>query len=89
MTGRVTKEEHRRDLEIIVDLAITKMDLAVTKEIGEVKRDIATIPPLIDKKIACYDDKQRSRRRWTIRTIIATIGLMLTAIGFLIAHWPT
>lgn len=79
---------HRQDLELIVDLAFTKMDLYVTKEINEVKNEIHTIPPMIDKKIIAYDDRQRTRRQWTIRTIIATAGLALTMIGLAIAKWP-
>jgi hypothetical protein len=43
---------------------------------------------LVDKKLQDYDDRQLSRRRWTIRTLLAIGGLMLTFFGLVAAKLP-
>lgn len=98
----------RDELEMIVDLALAKMDIAVTKEqhaarvettreiravrdelrddIHAVRDEMRSIPPMIDYKIQMYDDRQRGRRRWNIRTLIGVTGLALTALIFVLTH---
>lgn len=76
----------RQEMETIVELALTKMDLNVTKEVGAVREELKTIPPLIDKKIRDYDDRQIRRRQWMARTVITATGLALTAIGLFLTR---
>lgn len=83
MTG-----DRKRELELVAELTLAKADLSMTKEIGKVHTELKTIPPLIDKKIRDYDEKQVRRRRWLINTIIAAITLALTAIGLVAMKWP-
>lgn len=81
-------DERRRELELIVELAIARMDLKITEEMGEVKRDVKSIPPMIDKRIAQYDEKQIARRRWTVRTMFGMITIIISAIGLAVVLWP-
>lgn len=82
MTG-----DRQRELELVAELTLAKADLSMTREIGKVHTELKTIPPLIDKKIRDYDDRQIRRRRWVINTIIASVGLAMTAIGLIAARW--
>lgn len=82
MTG-----DRHRELELVAELTLAKADLRMMTAIGKVQSGLDTIPPLIDKKIMDYDEKQARRRRWIINTIVASIGLALTAIALVASKW--
>lgn len=81
-------DTQHRELELMIDLVLARADLQVTKKVDELKSDLQLLPHLMDQKINCYDREQESRRRWTIRTLLTTLGLVLAALGFLATHWP-
>ena len=88
--------DHKKELELIVELAITKTDLEMTKKMGEVtskidevRTEIQTLPPIMDAKIKAYDKEQVKRRRWTLRTIFGLIAITISAVGVMVANWPS
>ena len=94
--GDVT-DARRRELELLSELLLSKADLKVITEVGKMSHDIRgdmagmrddikSIPPLIDKKIEKYNDRQTRRRQWMTRTLLIVATLALTAISLVFAR---
>lgn len=91
--------DQRQDLKAVVKGAMAETALEFTKElhavekslggkIAETRDSVQAIPEMVNKKIEAYDKKQTTRRRWTIRTLIGTIAIVLSGIGLVLAYWP-
>lgn len=74
-------DSRQRELELVAKLAVTEADLKMTKEIGKVHKELASIPPMVDDKIKEYDDRQTRRRQWIARTLFIVASLVIAAIG--------
>jgi hypothetical protein len=78
--------EHRQELETIVELAITRMDLKVTEALGEIRLSISTIPEMMNEKIDEHESKDERRRRWGIGTVFSILAA-LTAFSALVISY--
>lgn len=76
-------DERRKEMELIVELTTTKLDLKFTKEVADLREDIFE---LIDQRIDTCRQRQEQRRRWTIGTWISIIGPIVAIISAVAAY---
>jgi Leu/Phe-tRNA-protein transferase len=77
------KSERLSELELIVELTASRLDLKFTKEINELRLDL---DKKFDTKIQNCQQQQRQRRRWNIGTWISIIGPVVAIASAIAAY---
>jgi Leu/Phe-tRNA-protein transferase len=77
------KSEQLSELELIVELTASRLDLKFTKEINELRLDL---DEKFDTKIKNCQQQQRQRRRWNIGTWISIVGPVVAIASAIAAY---
>jgi Leu/Phe-tRNA-protein transferase len=77
------KSERLSELELIVELTASRLDLKFTKEINELRLDL---DEKFDTKIKNCQQQQRQRRRWNIGTWISIVGPVVAIASAIAAY---
>lgn len=78
MTG-----EKRREIELIVELAMTTLDLKFTEAIYSLEQSVNT---RVDEKLEACQLRREQRRRWNIGTWISIIGPIIALASAIAAY---
>jgi hypothetical protein len=76
-------DERRREIELIVELAMTTLDLKFTEAIHSLEHSVNT---RVDEKLEACQLRHEQRRRWNIGTWISIIGPIVAAASAIAAH---
>lgn len=76
-------DERRREMELIVELAIRTLDLKVTEAINELKEGVNE---KFDEKLEACQLKHEQLRRWNIGTWISIIGPIVALASAIAAY---
>jgi Leu/Phe-tRNA-protein transferase len=77
------KSERLSELELIVELTASRLDLKFTKEINKLRLDL---DEKFDTKIKNCQQQQRQRRRWNIGTWISIVGPVVAIASAIAAY---
>jgi Leu/Phe-tRNA-protein transferase len=77
------KSERLSELELIVELTASRLDLKFTKEINELRLDL---DEKFNTKIKNCQQQQRQRRRWNIGTWISIVGPVVAIASAIAAY---
>jgi len=75
--------EKRREIELIIELAITTLDLKFTEAINELKESLNS---KVDEKLEACQFRHEQRRRWNIGTWISIIGPIIAIASAIAAY---
>ena len=81
--GRPMTDERRREMELIVELAIKTLDLKVTEAIHCLEQSVNN---KVDEKLEACQFRHEQRRRWNIGTWISIIGPIIAIASAIAAY---